>query len=288
MALAAPSVLVSIKPVHAITRVIMQGAGEPELLFDAALSPHHYALRPSHARALSNADLIIWIGPELESTLVRPIATLTHPDTSLVLLDQASVTVLKQRTLHQHTASDRTQKSVPVQRDPHIWLDPINAIAIAQVIANRLNMLDPAHTGLYETNLASLTQRLGAAHSTISSAMQPISNRSFAITHDSLQYFEKRYNLKKIIYLSQSPSVLPGAKRLSEVRSEMRIHHTECVFSEPQLGTSWVLALKEDITINSGTLDILGATLREDDGIETLLLNVAKEIVDCFSPKTGK
>ncbi len=266
----------------------MQGAGDPGLLFDAALSPHHYALRPSHARALSNADLIIWIGPELESTLVRPIATLSHPERSLVLLDQAPVTVLTQRAFHQHKANDRTQQNLPGQRDPHIWLDPINAIAIAQVITARLNMLDPAHKSVYQANLAALTQRLGAAHSTISSSMRPIINRSFAVTHYSLQYFEKRYNLEKIIYLSQSPSVLPGAKRFSAVRSEIRIHNTECVFSEPQLGTRWVLALKEDTAINSGTLDILGVTMREDEEIETLLLNVAKNIVDCFNPLMTK
>lgn len=266
----------------------MQGAGEPELLFDAARSPHHYSLRPSHARALTEADLIVWIGPELESTLVKPISTLSHPEASLVLLDQTSITVLKQRAFKEHKANDHAQHGQLGQRDPHIWLDPVNVIAIARVITNRLNFLDPKKKSTYQANLDALTQRLDKTHSSISSEMRPILDRSVAITHDSLQYFEKRYNFQKVIYLSLSPSVLPGAKRLSAVRSKMRLQNTECVLAEPQLGMRWVLALKEDRSINSGILDILGVNLRKDDEIETLLLNVAKAIVDCLAPTTTK
>ena len=71
-----PRVVVSIKPIHALVAGVMQGVAEPQLLVKGGASPHGYVLRPSDARALSRADLIVWVGPQLESFLKKPLATL--------------------------------------------------------------------------------------------------------------------------------------------------------------------------------------------------------------------
>ena len=56
------NVVTSIKPVHALVAGVMQGVGVPDLIVDGAGSPHNYALKPSQARLLQDADLIFWIG----------------------------------------------------------------------------------------------------------------------------------------------------------------------------------------------------------------------------------
>ena len=73
---AAPKVVASIKPVHSLVASVMQGIGEPQLIIEGAGSPHTYSLRPSQARALQDADLIFWIGHELEAFLEKPVETI--------------------------------------------------------------------------------------------------------------------------------------------------------------------------------------------------------------------
>ena len=96
-ATAAPKVVTSIKPLHALVAGVMKGAGDPTLLIDGAGSPHTYSMRPSEARALGSADLVVWIGPDLETFLVRPIDSLTEGAKVLEVSALKSVALLDTR-----------------------------------------------------------------------------------------------------------------------------------------------------------------------------------------------
>ena len=81
-----PRVATDIAPVHALTAQVMAGLGQPDLIVEAGGSPHGYALRPSQARALQSADLVIWIGPELTPWLEKPLSSLAGQARVLALL----------------------------------------------------------------------------------------------------------------------------------------------------------------------------------------------------------
>ena len=97
LANAEPAVVASIKPVHSLVAAVMQGVGSPGLIVEGAGSPHTYALKPSQARQLEKADLVFWIGPELESFLERPIQNIAADATSIKLLDSEGVALLNFR-----------------------------------------------------------------------------------------------------------------------------------------------------------------------------------------------
>ena len=60
-------VVTSIKPIHSLASYLMDGVGKPDLIVDGYASPHGFAMKPSHAKMLQNADLIFWVGEDLES-----------------------------------------------------------------------------------------------------------------------------------------------------------------------------------------------------------------------------
>lgn len=92
-----PSVVVSIKPIHGIASAIMAGVGKPALLIDGASSPHAYSLRPSEARSLQEADLVIYVSHGLEGFLKKPLATLSGSAHQLELADIDGLTVRAMR-----------------------------------------------------------------------------------------------------------------------------------------------------------------------------------------------
>lgn len=81
------NVVASIKPIHSLVAAVMGGVGEPELIIEGAGSPHTYALKPSQARDLENADVVFWLGHELEAFLEKPLEAIAGNAKSVELID---------------------------------------------------------------------------------------------------------------------------------------------------------------------------------------------------------
>ncbi|MEQ9345095.1 MAG: zinc ABC transporter substrate-binding protein [Thalassospira sp.] len=92
-----PNVVTTIKPIHGIASAIMKDVGEPVLLLDGASSPHAYSLRPSEARALRDADLVVYVSHTLESFLEKPLQSLSADSHILELIDLSGLALRDMR-----------------------------------------------------------------------------------------------------------------------------------------------------------------------------------------------
>ena len=91
------SVVTSIKPVHSLVSGVMEGVGTPTVIIEGAGSPHTYSLKPSQARQLQDADLVFWMGDELETFLEGPIKNIAKSATSIKLIDSHGLKKIKFR-----------------------------------------------------------------------------------------------------------------------------------------------------------------------------------------------
>ena len=91
------NVLASIKPIHSLVSAVMDGAGTPSLIIEGAGSPHTYALKPSQAAQLQDADLVFWVGHDLEAFLEKPIEGLAADAQAIALSDAHGLTKTKFR-----------------------------------------------------------------------------------------------------------------------------------------------------------------------------------------------
>ncbi|MBK7541159.1 MAG: zinc ABC transporter substrate-binding protein [Candidatus Competibacteraceae bacterium] len=263
-ALAGPEVVASIQPLHSLVASIMQGVAEPVLLVRGGASPHDYALRPSDARALADARVVFWIGPELETFMVKPLQNAQGKVRSVALLDAPGVTVLPLRSGgawearqpehdHEHGAS--------TGRDAHIWLDPGNAAAMARRVVAVLGEVDPEHRADYERNGSLLADRLDQLNRRLTAELEPIKRQPFIVFHDAYRYFEQRYNLNTVGAITLGPEQRPGAKRVAEIQARIRSAGVRCVFSEPQFQPALVETLIAGSSARTGVLDPLGAAI---------------------------
>ena len=95
---AAPEVVVSIKPIHALVAGVMGETGEPRLIVRGVASPHTYQMRPSEAAALHAADLVVWVDETLDSFLADPIANLGSGAEILALHQVPGLRLLRNRS----------------------------------------------------------------------------------------------------------------------------------------------------------------------------------------------
>ncbi len=101
-----PNVVTTIKPVHSIAAAVMEGVGTPHILIDGAASPHGFALKPSQAFLLEGADVVFWVGPELTSSLEKPISSMADKAARVELLDAKGIEQLKWRKGDQFDSHD--------------------------------------------------------------------------------------------------------------------------------------------------------------------------------------
>jgi len=108
---AAQNVVASIKPVHSLVAAVMRGVGEPRLILRGASSPHIASLAPSQATMIEEADLIFWIGPDLETFLEKSLETIAADAQSVALIETPGLTRLGFREggafeAHDHGSAD--------------------------------------------------------------------------------------------------------------------------------------------------------------------------------------
>ena len=93
----APKVVTSIAPVHSLVAGVMEGVGEPELLVRGGGSPHSYSLRPSEAQALQQADVVFWVGDDMEVFLRKPLDALAGDAEVVALAEAPGIRLLDSR-----------------------------------------------------------------------------------------------------------------------------------------------------------------------------------------------
>ena len=295
-------VVTSIKPIHSLAAYVMDGVGKPNVIVDGYNSPHGFSLKPSHAKMIENADLIIWVGEDLEAFLEKPLDSIAKKATKVELMDLKGIKKLKFREKnifeghddHGHKKDkhdDHGHKKdkhddhgheghAHGEHDPHIWLDPMNARVIIKEITNQLVKLDSTNAAKYKANSKDAIADIDALTKSIKKDLNK--NSRVVVFHDAYQYFENRFGIKVLGALTVNTDVLPGAEQLAEIREVIEHEKVNCIFSEPQFNPSIIKTIAKDTNIKTGVLDPLGATLDKGKGMYSeLLKNMSSSFKGC-------
>ena len=286
-------VVTSIKPLHSLASYLMNGVGKPDLIVDGYASPHGFSMKPSHAKMLQNADLIFWVGEDLENFLEKPLSSIAKKAGKIELIEIKGLNVLKFRERNifdehdhddhddhakkeddhddhdghakkeddhdDHDGHDDHEGHAHGEYDPHIWLDPLNAKVILKEMTEHLIENDSKNASTYKSNLDKALKDIDKLTMDVMTEL----NQSVAsiVFHDAYQYFEERFNVKILGAFTVNTDVMPGAEQLSEIREIIEHDKVKCIFSEPQFNPDIIKVVAKDMNIKTGVVDPLGATL---------------------------
>ena len=307
-------VVASIKPIHSLASYLMDGVNKPDLIVDGYSSPHGFALKPSHAKMLQEADIIFYVGEGLENFLEKPLKSIAKKAEKIELMEIKGLQKLKFRERnifddhghdedghkeddhaeHEHEEDghkeddhddhgheeDGHEGHAHGEYDPHIWLDPVNAKVILNEMVKHLIENDEKNASIYKSNLNKALKDIDGLIKNVKSEL----NKDFKsiVFHDAYQYFEVRFNVNVLGAFTVNTAVMPGAEQLSEIREIIEHDKVSCIFSEPQFNPNIINAVAKDMNIKTGVLDPLGATL--DPGKDLyfdLIKNMSKSFKGC-------
>ena len=292
-------VVASLKPIHSLASYLMDGVAKPDLIVDGYASPHGFALKPSHAKMLQNADIVFWVGEDLENFLEKPLDSIAKKAEKIELLEIKGLNKLKFRERnifdehddHGHDDHDHKKKDdhddhddheghQHGEHDPHIWLDPINAKVILNEMVEHLIENDAKNATTYKSNLEKALKDIDKL--TIEVMTDLNQSTSSIVFHDAYQYFEKRFNVNVLGAFTVNTDVMPGAEQLAEIREVIEHDKVACIFSEPQFNPDIINAVAKDMDIKTGVLDPLGATLTPGKALYfDLIKNMSKSFKGC-------
>ena len=292
-------VVASIKPIHSLASHLMHGVAKPDLIVDGYASPHGFALKPSHAKMLQNADIVFWVGKDVENFLEKPLDSIAKKAEKIELLEIKGLNKLKFRERnifdehddHGHDDHDHKKKDdhddhddheghQHGEHDPHIWLDPINAKVILNEMVEHLIENDAKNASTYKSNLEKALKDIDKL--TIEVMTDLNQSTSSIVFHDAYQYFEKRFNVNVLGAFTVNTDVMPGAEQLAEIREVIEHDKVACIFSEPQFNPDIINAVAKDMDIKTGVLDPLGATLTPGKALYfDLIKNMSKSFKGC-------
>lgn len=295
-ALAEVRVLTSIKPLQLIAAAVQDGAGSPDVLLPPGASPHHYALRPSDIRRVREADLLYWIGADLEVFLPRVLEGREQPSLAVQTLPGLHLRHFGAAHRHDedaataehgeeagHDAHGHDQAHRPGSLDAHLWLLPANARAIAARMAADLAAADPANAARYQANLAAFAQRLAAVDARLKTRLAPLASKPFFVFHEAFDYFEQAYGLQHAGVFAVSAEVQPGARHVAAMREQLKAAGPSCVFSEPPLRPRLAQTLSDGLPVRLAELDALGFELpARAGGYERLLEQLGDGLAGCL------
>lgn len=279
LALAQPQVLASIKPLQLIAADLMAGVAVPDLLIPANVSPHHFTLRPSDIRKMTDARLVLWVGPQMETYLTDFLGQLDGQATVV------EVAALNGVVLHQPGGEFAPESELRADEryDPHVWLNTQNARLVAEEITQQLIILDSVNQSRYQANLSRFVSSIDELDKTTSADMERLKDGRYAVYHDGLQYFERQFGLQHQFVLVPDHEIQPGIRHILDIRSRLDELRPTCLLEDVNSNDSTTETVFGGYPVNRMRVDALGDAITPGPGSYAQLIgNLAQAINTCL------
>lgn len=300
-------VLTTVKPLGFIANAITDGVTETKVLLPMSASPHDYNLKPSDVEQLQSAQLVVWVGDEMETFLEKSIDKLPK-EKVLTLADVNAIEELVEASKkddhdhddhhHEHKHDHKHEHSHKHEHkhdhghshdhhdhdeDWHIWLSPVASEQIAEQIAERLSAQLPEQKAKIEANLADFKAALAKKNGEITQQLAAVKDKGYYTFHDAYGHFEDAYGLKSLGSFTINPTIAPGAKTLNAIKKNISKNKAQCLFAEPQFTPKVIESLSKGTSAKVGKLDPLGEKVAMGkDAYPQFLQSIANQFSDCL------
>ena len=282
------TVAATIFPVYDIMRNITAGVADTVLVVPAGSSPHTFTVGPSQVKDLYHSDVLFSVGSVDNWTLdlVRSV-----PDLEIIEVSK-NISFLNFEEGHSHDHDSEVEDeeeyghnsedeegheeehNIEMQKDPHYWLSPKNAIIIAQNITETMIKVDEGNKEIYEDNLLKYTATLVRLNRDMEKVADEIQNKKIIVMHDSWNYFAHDFDIEIVGVFEAVPGADPLPGDLVKITHSVEEGGARAIFNEPQLSSTALSSIASDLNIGIYTLDPLGGLGDRDSYVSFMMYNI--------------
>lgn len=284
-ALAETHILASIKPLEILVRAVATEDMQTSTLVPAGSSPHNYSMTPSKRRALESADVIFWVGPEMETFLSRLLTGNEFGERSIALMapDADADSVDLDSAEREGHSQHNDEHDHGDGEDPHIWVDPQMAVSMAESIRDTLAGLDGVDKPALDRNLERFRAAVAQKEEQIRKQLEPVQDISLFAYHSAFTRFAEHYNLKVEGVLTLNPELSPGARHIADVQNSLRSANHPCLLTEPQFNRQWWRSITEGLDVKFSTWDPLATDIDATaSGYAEFQQSIADAVLKCL------
>ena len=284
-------IISSVKPIAFITQAVSDGVTNTDILLPDGASPHTYSLKPSDLAKIKTAELIIWVGEDLE-TFMPTVLKSIDKNKQIELMDIPTIKSLLRTSTNNHDQQETHSHNNDSDHDhhgeydEHIWLSPKIAKEIAQAVHDKLITIYPDKKDIIDENLNEFTVKLAETEQNIAKKLINVQNSGYFVFHDAYGYFESQFGLKNLGSFTINPAVQPGVQTVYAIKRELKEHQAVCVFREPQFSPAVIEKIVNGTDVRIGELNPLGTDITlSKNAYSQFLLKLTQQLLDCLDKK---
>lgn len=274
-----PKIVTTIKPLQLIVDAVVGDIGSTHALLSANQSPHHLSISPQNRLNLETADLIVWVGPQLEHFL--------EPVISQAAQDQQVITFTEISGLQLLSMGGNTAIGI----DPHLWLSTLNATKLAEEVVRQLSKIDRDNAAQYNANLKSFLDSIAVLRENTQELLSEFkaSNLDYVVYHNALQYFEAENGINHVLALTDDPEQPPGIREIISKRQALKELSPSCALLDIEANESLVDTLFSELPLDERPLkirvDLMGVNSGDEliTNYQSLMRRLASSFNYCIS-----
>jgi zinc transport system substrate-binding protein len=218
-------------------------------LTPAGSKSHNVELTPKATEALSNAELVLYLGRGFQPAVQDGIEQLGAAVTRLDLL--ASLELIA----FDDTAGGSVGDELDGGFDPHVWVDPANMAIMAEAVAASLSAVRPQSASVFDANAKKYIAELDALTTDMKAGLANCQSRTMVTGHRAFAYLAQRLDLTQIAIAGISPEIEPNPKDLEAIAKEAKRAGVKTVFFEEALPKDLAETVANEIGADTGSLN---------------------------------
>lgn len=272
-----PRVVASFYPLEFLVQEVGGELVTVENLTPPGAEPHDLELTPGQARALAQADLILYFGRGFQPSVESALGDIEGSALD-VLSEQSDLQVATSAEHEENEAEEHDDEAEEhddeTVSDPHVWLDPARMAVMAGDVAEQLSDVDPENASAYRSNSADVMSRLEELDSEYGARLARCEQRSLVTSHEAFGYLADAYELEQIGISGIDPEAEPSPGRLAEVARFVDANDVTTIFFEVLVSPAVAETLAQETGAETATLDPLEGPPTEGDYFTAMRANL--------------
>jgi len=240
---ASVKVSVSIKPIHSIVALLTESVTVPDLLIDDNQTAHHFFMRPSHARKITNSDLVVLVDENFEKGFQKITSNLDNR--KIFYFSDASKRIINLKH------DDHDEEIL----NPHLWLDRDNVVNFAKDFSNKLMEIDPDNKKQLQKNLDLFLKKFSEV-SRINLLNED--KKMVILESNSAEYFLNDNNIKDFKIISNNHEGHISMKKYNEIIKLSEGNKIACVVVDENSNSDVLKNLTKELNTQLVFVDIVG------------------------------